>query len=177
MKPFFKIGFTFLLISSVQLTYCRQNNRISLTGINFYRGRSVKYNLNDTIAEHGSVVLNYRYAARFSIDYLVDSLSQDETIKYKLEGFDLIWIPTTDCRSIMFTNLEPGAYLFRIGIFNDQTDVGQKTFKLVITPPFWKTWWFRMLTGLIFFGMFIIVIIVLIVINVRLNNKLKVNAP
>ncbi len=74
---------------------------------------------------------------------------------YRLEGFDHDWIETdANHRVATYTNLNPGHYVFRVkaasseGIWNENGI----SFPLVITPPFWKTWWFRMLSVLIALG-------------------------
>ena len=81
---------------------------------------------------------------------------------YKLEGWDKDWNYQSNDRKASYTNLSQGTYTFRIkasnndGIWNEQgTSV-----KIIITPPFWNTWWFETLilistvTGLIVFYRF-----------------------
>lgn len=64
---------------------------------------------------------------------------------YKLEGFDKEWIQSGNRRYANYTNLDGGTYIFRVkgsnnnGVWN--TDGA--SVKIVITPPFWQTWWFR----------------------------------
>lgn len=62
---------------------------------------------------------------------------------YKMEGFDKDWINAGPKRFAEYTNLDPGDYVFKVkgsnpdGIWNaDGTSI-----KIVIAPPFWKTWW------------------------------------
>ena len=64
---------------------------------------------------------------------------------YKLTGVDKDWVNAGTKRFASYTNLEPGEYIFYI-----KTDTGNETgkstsFKLIIAPPFWKTWWFMLL--------------------------------
>lgn len=62
---------------------------------------------------------------------------------YMLENFDKDWI-NTDKRSATYTNLDPGEYVFKVrGSNNDNVwnNTG-KELRIVITPPFWRTWWF-----------------------------------
>lgn len=64
---------------------------------------------------------------------------------YKLEGFDKDWIYAGSIKKVIYTNLYPGTYVFRVkasnndGIWNDK---GAEV-KIIIAPPFWATWWFR----------------------------------
>lgn len=72
-----------------------------------------------------------------------------EKIKYQyfLEKFDTEWNPVTEATSITYTNVPPGKYTFKVmacnndGVWNE--DAVQLAF--VIYPPFWQTWWFRIL--------------------------------
>jgi ligand-binding sensor domain-containing protein len=70
---------------------------------------------------------------------------------YRLEGFGEAWIlARADRRSATFTGLSPGSYLFRVkganadGVWNETG----AAIRLVILPPVWATWWFRLLAGL-----------------------------
>jgi signal transduction histidine kinase len=68
---------------------------------------------------------------------------------YRLEGFDKNWIHSRTRRVASYTNLDPGRYTFRVkGANNDGiwNDVGAAV-AITIHPPFWKTWWFRLLAA------------------------------
>jgi ligand-binding sensor domain-containing protein/signal transduction histidine kinase/DNA-binding response OmpR family regulator len=66
---------------------------------------------------------------------------------YKLENWDKDWNYTGNERKASFTNLSPGKYVFRVkasnndGIWNEDGP----SINIIITPPFWVTWWFRLL--------------------------------
>ena len=66
---------------------------------------------------------------------------------YRLEGFDPDWVHCGTRRYASYTNVDPGEYVFRVkgsnsdGVWNEQG----ATIIVTITPPFWKTWWFRTL--------------------------------
>ncbi|MDP1675293.1 MAG: two-component regulator propeller domain-containing protein [Bacteroidota bacterium] len=63
---------------------------------------------------------------------------------YKLEGLDNDWIYSGNRRYVGYTHLEPGEFTFRVkasnndGLWNDKGIA----IKIIISPPFWKTWWF-----------------------------------
>ena len=69
---------------------------------------------------------------------------QKNNYAYKLEGFDENWIQAGDRRYVTYTNLPGGEYIFRVkaansdGVWNKQG----VSIPVVITPPFWQTWWF-----------------------------------
>ena len=63
--------------------------------------------------------------------------------RYKLEGFDNYWSSPGFKREVTYTNLDPGEYTFRVmasnndGIWNREG----RSLKIIIEPPFWKTYW------------------------------------
>ncbi len=83
-----------------------------------------------------------------ALDYAAPAQNQ---YAYKLEGFDPDWIYSGARRYASYTNVDPGEYVFRVkgansdGIWNEQG----AAIDIIITPPFWKTWWFRILAALI----------------------------
>jgi len=76
----------------------------------------------------------------------------DNQYAYQLEGFDKDW-HYVDARNRIanYTNLSPGEYIFKVrGSNNDGVwnNVGTQVY-LIISPPFWKTWWFITLSVLV----------------------------
>ena len=72
---------------------------------------------------------------------------------YQMEGFDEDWIETGNRRFAYYTHLSPGSYRFRVkaansdGIWNhDGVSIA-----LVISPPFWQTWWFYIISATLLF--------------------------
>lgn len=63
---------------------------------------------------------------------------------YMLEGFDKHWNSNGNNTNAVYTNLNPGEYTFKVkatnsdGVWSDK----EAALKIIITPPFWKTWWF-----------------------------------
>ena len=77
--------------------------------------------------------------------------------KYMLEGFDQKWTEIGTRRIATYTNLDAGKYVFKVKTLNNDGSWSKATaeIKLTITPPFWKTWWFRTLGVLFILGCFI----------------------
>jgi signal transduction histidine kinase/ligand-binding sensor domain-containing protein/DNA-binding response OmpR family regulator len=77
--------------------------------------------------------------------------SQNNLYSYFLEGFDKAWTDPSTNRLATYTNLDPGDYTFHIKSFIPGIpDAGKgATLKIVISPPYWKTWWFKMLAFLV----------------------------
>src|ERR1700728_1887890 len=65
--------------------------------------------------------------------------------RYKLDGSDQGWSDTVASRRIVYRNLGPGTYLFRIvasnsiGLWNGP----ETSVPFVIEPAYWQTWWFQ----------------------------------
>ena len=109
--------------------------------------------LKHTITETKEIVLSYldnmisfEFAA---LDYVMPSKNQ---YAYRLEGFDMDWIRSGNVRTATYTNLDPGEYVFRVkgsnndGVWNEQG----ASLSIIVTPPYWRTWWFRLVTLLAF---------------------------
>ena len=82
-----------------------------------------------------------------SIEFTVLDFSnkQQTNYYYRLKDVDENWIHTTSKQFADYTALPPGAYVFEV-----KADIGNgpspvTSFNLVITPPWWGTWWFRIL--------------------------------
>ena len=76
------------------------------------------------------------------------------TFRYLLENFSTDWVEVGTQHEATFTNLDPGTYTFRVqgrnsaGVWDERGAVMQ----LIITPPWWGTWWFRIGALLVFAG-------------------------
>ncbi|MBS1510577.1 MAG: hypothetical protein JST86_07055 [Bacteroidetes bacterium] len=66
---------------------------------------------------------------------------------YKLDGIDRSWQFAGNRGQVIFNSLEPGSYLFHYkGATSDGVMSEEKTIRIIIRPPFWKTWWFILLS-------------------------------
>ena len=101
--------------------------------------------------DYDQSVFSFHFAA---LDY---TMPEKNEYAYKLENFDLEWNFAENRRFASYTNIKPGKYTFRVkgtnndGIWNEKGTSVQ----LVITPPFWRTYWFYGLE--IALGIFILV--------------------
>lgn len=87
---------------------------------------------------------------------------------YRLEGIDKDWIYSGTQRIASYTDIKPGHYFFKVkgsnndGMWNDEP----VTVEVVITPPWWQTWWFYTLCLAVF------CLIIYIIYRVRLRHIL-----
>ncbi len=71
--------------------------------------------------------------------------SQKNQYAVMLDGFDNNWKQLGSRNFISYTNLDPGCYTLRVKASNND-NVWNETgisIPIVITPPFFRTWWFR----------------------------------
>ncbi len=91
----------------------------------------------------------------FFIDYRNIETKSETKIYYTLEGFYDDWktIPTTQ-NKIEFQSLPTGNYTFKVKANYRNTETKPFVYSFVISPPFFKTWWFYALLTII--GLFIL---------------------
>ncbi len=84
---------------------------------------------------------DYVFSFEFSAIHL--SAPQKNQYAYMLKGFDPGWV-YTQRRFATYTNLDPGTYTFQVKASNNDGVWNEKgmAIKIIIKPPFWKTWWF-----------------------------------
>jgi len=97
--------------------------------------------------------LNLPYNNNFlTFNFIGITLNQPKNVKYQymLEGLDESWSSLTSKTDAPYGNLPHGDYVFKVKAMNSE-GYWSKAFeyKFTIRPPFWKTWWFRILVAII----------------------------
>lgn len=109
--------------------------------------------LQEALAFTDTLTLNYN-SNSISIDfYAIDYKHADElTYQYRMDGVQDGWVNTEKMRQVYFTNLAPGTYVFQVKALsiNTRSEVLSQPITIVILPPWWKTWWFRIACGIAF---------------------------
>lgn len=101
------------------------------------------------------ISISYKdYILSFSFTCLDFTAPHKNKFAYMLENFEDEWNYTDgNKRYATYTNLPPGEYIFKVkgtnsdGVWNEQP----ASLKLMVSPPFWQTWWFRTLAVSIIF--------------------------
>ncbi len=114
--------------------------------------------LNKTVNETEQINLkHFQNNISFEFAALHYAAPEKNKFKYKLEGFDNNWESTSASkRFAAYTNLAPGDYTFKVkasnndGIWND----GAASIAILISPPFWMTWWAYVIYSLLIFALF-----------------------
>lgn len=114
--------------------------------------------LKKSILETSQIELPYReYVITFEFVALDYMNPEQNKFEYMLEGFDNNWIPSGNRRFVTYPNLGDGQYIFRVkgtnsdGIWNKEG----VSLNIIIHPPFWKSWWFLIISFLLVVGLII----------------------
>lgn len=111
--------------------------------------------LKQSITETRAITLNYK-SADFSFEFasLNYVSAEKKRYSYMLEGFDNGWNEAGTKRAATYTNLNPGKYVFKVKGLNDRGEWSPNvvSLKITITPPFWLTWWFKLLMFVVIAG-------------------------
>jgi len=115
---------------------------------------------DEPISDIDEIRLTHRdYVFSFEFAALEFSAPEKNRYAYKMEGLDQDWVYTDyEKRFATYTTLPAGKYTFRVkasnndGIWNEQG----ASIDLVILPPFWQTWWFRIAVVLMITGIFLV---------------------
>ncbi len=112
--------------------------------------------LDSALQEYRELTLPYSKNA-FSLEFSPLEYSNIRKIRYayKLVGVDKDWIFSGARRFASYSELEPGTYQFYVQASRENgsfaLEAAPMLVQIVITPPFWKTWWFRACCGFLLF--------------------------
>ncbi|MCA2004317.1 MAG: histidine kinase [Ignavibacterium sp.] len=157
-----------------------------INGVNYFRPEEIKTNTfippvvitsikildNFVKGDPSELKLNYNQnTISFEFASLDYSDPKDNLYAYMLEGFDNDWrFTNSSLRIATYTNLSPGEYVFKVrgsnsdGIWNEN----YASLTVIISPPFWKTYWFIALVTLI------AVLILYYVFTIRIRSLLAI---
>jgi signal transduction histidine kinase/ligand-binding sensor domain-containing protein len=76
---------------------------------------------------------------------------KENQFAYKMEGVDDDWVRSGNRNYAGYPNLQPGSYTFKVKASNNDgvwNEAG-KSISISISPPWWETAWFRIISGII----------------------------
>jgi len=125
---------------------------VYITGLQIFN-KSVKPGAKDSVLK-----VDISYTQAFSLNHRQSSISftfaalnyinaLNNQYKYKLEGFDTTWTQAGAEHKAVYTNLDPGTYVFRVIAANNDGVWNEKGASVMVTieKPIWSRWWFRIL--------------------------------
>ena len=122
--------------------------------------RDIKLFYESLLVEHPvlfegkqKTALQLSYAENhISFDFLGINLKRPEGVVYqwRLRGFDDNWSPPSRDRSILYSNLNPGHYVFEVKAANEDGIWSKEPlrFEFDIAAPYWQKPWFLWFVGL-----------------------------
>ena len=156
-------------VSPIVFTDLQIFNKSVSIGLN-NEGRII---LHKSITYTSDLLLSYRdYVFSFEFVSLHYSNPQNNQYAYIMDGFENEWNYVGNRNFATYTNLPPGKYIFRVkgtnsdGIWNEKGT----SIHIKVTPPFWKTVWFRA-TGICVLLLLTFILHRLITENIKKRNR------
>lgn len=103
--------------------------------------------IKNIVLKHDQNFLSFEFAA---LDF--ENPKQNQ-FAYKMEGVDADWVYSGNRNFAGYPNLAPGEYIFKVKAANNDglwNEAGTRI-NIEITPPWWQTAWFRLVSGLLLF--------------------------
>jgi signal transduction histidine kinase/ligand-binding sensor domain-containing protein/AraC-like DNA-binding protein len=104
--------------------------------------------LKKSILETEAIELYHKQASLAFEFRFLSYINPDNIIyAYKMEGLDEEWIMNGNNSRAAYSKIPPGEYTFRVAARdnNHAWNWDGDSLSVTILPPFWMTWWFRML--------------------------------
>lgn len=135
-------------------------------------GSPLQYSINHTSEirlAHDQNVIGIDFAV---LDF--HSTGKDKYM-YRLVGFDNVWRSSEGQRGATYTKLPPGSYVFEVRSLNDELylNTPSRSLRIIVSPPFWKTWWAYIIYVVLFISAALAVRKVTLTV-LRLRQKIEV---
>jgi ligand-binding sensor domain-containing protein len=90
----------------------------------------------------------------FSFDFATLDYTNPEQNKhlFMLEPYDRDWNQAGSDRRALYFNVPPGRYTFKVKGLNSFGMWTERSIDISITPPWWSTWWFKILAAVLVLG-------------------------
>ena len=110
--------------------------------------------LEHPIEETGTITLKHKQN-NLAFNFAAVDYRSPETNKYFtiLENYDNTWREARGDKSSFYLNVPPGKYVFRVKAFNSDGIKSEKAIIIILDPPWWSRWWFRIAAALCLFAL------------------------
>ena len=144
-----------------------ENDNLSKTHIT-----NIKLEYTDTLLNQGSILPYSLNNISFYFDGICLTAPEKVLYSYKLENYDKDWSPASDINNAKYDNLPPGKYTFKVKSCNNEGiwNLEPASFSFTIKSPFYKTWWF-ILISIIFISAVVIVVFRIRVRQIKIKQQ------
>ncbi len=110
-------------------------------------------NVKNLTLKHGMTDLS------FTVDVIDHAKFNKVRLRYRLKGMQEDWIDVDDTRHINFNHIPTGDYELEVEAYRPNIDCGAKkiSLKLEVLPPWWSTWWFRIIVSAFFLSIMLLI--------------------
>ena len=119
----------------------------------FVKTKTILPELKEVVLKYDQNQLEFTYSLLEFWD------KRNTKFAWKVDGLNMDWIdlpqdPQDIFKAKFIPPLQPGKYVFRVRakVGNEQWRKEQAALVIIITPPFWQTWWFWTVCSLVFVG-------------------------
>jgi ligand-binding sensor domain-containing protein len=118
----------------------RSETNIEITGFRLF---DKPVSIDSLLFDNKPLRLSYKENF-FTVEFAALNFSSQQQTNYfyRLSSIDKDWVNGNTNRFASYTDLPPGEYIFNVKAENANDLPGTTSFKIIISPPFWKTWWF-----------------------------------
>ncbi len=105
----------------------------------------MSFNSSSGVWSSDTIQVNYKQNhLRLDIAALGFFNTNEYVYEYRMKSLDTAWETTNNPTGINYT-LQPGDYTLQVKVHPalSPNEVSYKNFSIIITPPWWQTWWFK----------------------------------
>lgn len=140
------VGITSLLVNGEPLTFAYEDSTAASSDVlAFYNGRERGVWKNN--GNGGDISLKYG-ETNLSIQFdVVDFNECANRLYYRLSGLNEKWTPVPSDKNFIFSYIPSGSYALEVAMLGQVGTDPKVIYSLAIqvSPPWWATWWFRLL--------------------------------
>jgi signal transduction histidine kinase len=132
-----------------------------------------EYYASENVTYMEEVILDYKHRF-FSIEFSALNNLQPAKLRYSyiMENLETDWNNAGTRNYVSYTNMKPGSYTLQVVAENlDGYQSDPLSLRIVVTPPYWQSWWFILLEVIV--ASAIAVMIYIYLVKSRTNKLLK----
>jgi ligand-binding sensor domain-containing protein/signal transduction histidine kinase len=114
---------------------------------------SIRGVLSKPLLDTKKINLNHNQGT-FSFGFNIIDYIEEGDIRsfYMLENYDSQWRNSGSDETANYYNIPPGNYTFKVKSINSDGQISEKRIDVIISSPWWQTWWAYLLFGFMFAG-------------------------